>query len=65
MSFITSMKEGTHTMAPVNGFYTSRFGTRISPVTGKEHFHTGLDIATKEGALVVAFSSNDSTAISL
>lgn len=35
--------------APVNGKVTSRFGYRVHPITGKQGFHTGLDIAAPEG----------------
>lgn len=34
--------------------YTSYFGKRISPITGKESFHTGLDIAAPMGENVKA-----------
>lgn len=34
--------------------YTSHFGKRISPITGKESFHTGLDIAAPMGTNVKA-----------
>jgi murein DD-endopeptidase MepM/ murein hydrolase activator NlpD len=33
---------------------TSRYGTRISPISGKIHFHNGLDIAAPRGSGVYA-----------
>ena len=37
-----------------NGRYTSFFGYRINPITGKFSFHTGLDIASAEGTKIRA-----------
>ncbi|WP_013322746.1 M23 family metallopeptidase [Gloeothece verrucosa] len=39
---------------PVENFqtYTSGFGYRVSPVTGKQQFHAGLDIAAPLGSYV-------------
>ncbi len=39
---------------PTKGWLTSRFGTRISPFTGKRHFHSGVDIAGAPGTDVLA-----------
>ncbi len=39
---------------PTQGWLTSRFGTRISPFTGKRHFHSGIDIAGAVGTDVIA-----------
>jgi len=39
---------------PTQGWLTSRFGTRISPFTGKRHFHAGIDIAGAPGTDVIA-----------
>ena len=36
------------------GVVTSRYGTRISPITGKVHFHNGIDLAAPLGSLVFA-----------
>lgn len=41
-------------VAPVNGWVTSNFGTRISPFTGTEAFHQGLDIAAPVGMPIYA-----------
>jgi murein DD-endopeptidase MepM/ murein hydrolase activator NlpD len=38
---------------PTQGWLTSRFGTRISPFTGKRHFHAGIDIAGASGTEVI------------
>lgn len=37
-----------------NGYYTSYFGYRIHPITRKWSFHTGIDIAAKEGTAIRA-----------
>lgn len=48
--------------APVIGTVTSRYGYRVHPVTRRrESFHSGLDIATKEGTPVRA--SADGTVV--
>ena len=39
---------------PTKGWLTSRFGTRISPFTGKRQFHSGVDIAGAHGTKVIA-----------
>lgn len=41
-------------VTPVNGTYTSYFGYRVSPITGNDSFHTGLDIAAAEGTKIKA-----------
>ena len=42
-------------LSPIeNGRYTSYFGYRINPITDEFSFHTGLDIATKEGTKIRA-----------
>ena len=33
---------------------SSRYGQRLSPITGKEAFHGGVDLAASEGAVVMA-----------
>ena len=37
---------------PVYGNITSPFGKRIHPITGKNSFHTGIDIGAKTGAKI-------------
>lgn len=39
---------------PTEGWLTSRFGTRISPFTGKRQFHSGIDIAGAAGTDVIS-----------
>lgn len=43
-----------HASFPVENFqtYTSPYGYRISPVTGKQQFHRGLDLAAPVGSYV-------------
>lgn len=44
----------TPSIWPAEGWVTSRYGRRISPFTGRPHFHAGLDIAADFGTPVVA-----------
>jgi murein DD-endopeptidase MepM/ murein hydrolase activator NlpD len=45
------------TLKPTNGWYTSGFGTRSSPFTGKSTMHEGLDLANHVGSAIVATAS--------
>lgn len=42
------------TIAPVKGIYTSSFGYRKDPFTGKRAFHQGIDITAPKGRAVQA-----------
>ncbi len=44
-----SLLNSTPSIKPVAGWYTSRFGYRTSPVTGRTQMHAGLDIAAAPG----------------
>lgn len=44
------------TVSPVIGTKSSDFGERIHPITGKQSFHYGLDIAAPKGTDIVAFA---------
>jgi len=44
----------TPSVWPAKGWLTSKFGRRVSPFTGKTHFHYGIDIAAEAGTEVVA-----------
>jgi murein DD-endopeptidase MepM/ murein hydrolase activator NlpD len=48
------MLKSTPSIAPARGLLTSGFGSREDPFTGGHSMHSGLDIATREGAEVVA-----------
>ena len=41
-------------MMPIEGRLTSDFGPRINPVTGKDDWHTGIDLAAAEGTPIAA-----------
>lgn len=45
------------TLKPTNGWYTSGFGVRSSPFTGKSTMHEGLDLANHIGSTIVAAAS--------
>lgn len=45
------------TLKPTNGWYTSGFGVRSSPFTGKSTMHEGLDLANHVGSPIVAPAS--------
>ena len=51
---------------PVGNFqsYTSPFGYRISPVTGKRQFHNGLDLAAPRGSYIRSWWSGKVTKLS-
>ena len=40
--------------SPVSGPVTSQFGWRLHPVSGREDFHKGVDIAAAEGTSILA-----------
>lgn len=42
------------TLKPTNGWFTSGFGNRESPFTGRPNMHEGLDIANHVGSPIVA-----------
>lgn len=42
------------TLKPTNGWYTSGFGVRNSPFTGKPTMHEGLDLANHVGSAIVS-----------
>jgi murein DD-endopeptidase MepM/ murein hydrolase activator NlpD len=44
----------TPAIRPTNGIVTSSFGTRVSPFTGQNEFHEGLDIANRTGTPITA-----------
>ncbi|MEJ2157237.1 MAG: M23 family metallopeptidase [Desulfobacteraceae bacterium] len=44
----------TPSLRPTNGWYSSKFGYRVSPFTGRKEFHRGLDIANKHGSPIIA-----------
>jgi murein DD-endopeptidase MepM/ murein hydrolase activator NlpD len=49
-----SILAATPSIWPVQGWVTSEFGYRSSPLSGAREFHKGIDIATKMGVHVVA-----------
>jgi murein DD-endopeptidase MepM/ murein hydrolase activator NlpD len=49
--------KSTPSIAPTRGLLTSGFGSREDPFTSDHSMHSGLDIATREGAEVVAPAS--------
>lgn len=49
-----SLLVSTPNIKPAHGWYTSRFGYRVSPFTGRPALHAGLDIAAAPGSPVYA-----------
>lgn len=46
----SALLASTPSSKPVRGWYTSRFGYRLSPITNKPQMHEGLDIAAAPGS---------------
>jgi septal ring factor EnvC (AmiA/AmiB activator) len=44
----------TPSVAPTEGWISSRFGYRVSPFTSKKEFHSGLDISSRIGTGIAA-----------
>lgn len=59
-SLIKSLKSkrnllaATPSLRPTQGWFSSDFGYRVSPFTGRKEFHKGLDIATRKGTPIIA-----------
>jgi murein DD-endopeptidase MepM/ murein hydrolase activator NlpD len=49
-----SLLNSTPNVRPAKGWFTSRFGYRVSPFTGRATLHAGLDIAAAPGSPVYA-----------
>jgi murein DD-endopeptidase MepM/ murein hydrolase activator NlpD len=49
-----SILNATPSIKPARGWFTSRFGYRIDPFTGKSELHLGLDMAASPGTPVMA-----------
>ncbi|PIS10872.1 MAG: M23 family peptidase [Bdellovibrio sp. CG10_big_fil_rev_8_21_14_0_10_47_8] len=49
-----SLLNSTPNIRPAKGWFTSRFGYRVSPFTGRAALHAGLDIAAAPGSPVYA-----------
>lgn len=49
-----SILNATPNIRPARGWFTSRFGYRVDPFTGKPDMHYGLDLAAAPGTPVVA-----------
>lgn len=49
-----SMFACTPSIAPTEGWISSRFGYRISPFTNMKEFHNGLDIASRAGTEIIS-----------
>jgi murein DD-endopeptidase MepM/ murein hydrolase activator NlpD len=49
-----SLLSATPRVKPVKGWFTSKFGYRVSPFTGRPVMHNGLDIAASPGAPIMA-----------
>ena len=49
-----SLMSATPSIKPARGWFTSRFGYRISPFTGRPVMHNGVDIAASPGSPIYA-----------
>lgn len=50
----SALLSATPSIKPARGWFTSKFGYRISPFTGRPVMHNGIDIAASPGAPVFA-----------
>jgi murein DD-endopeptidase MepM/ murein hydrolase activator NlpD len=49
-----SILAATPSIWPIQGWVTSEFGYRTSPINGRREFHRGIDIAARAGVPIVA-----------
>ena len=49
-----SLLAATPSIKPVHGWFTSKFGYRLSPFTGRPIMHQGLDMAAPPGTPIIA-----------
>lgn len=49
-----NLLDSTPSIRPVKGWISSSFGHRNSPFTGLKELHSGLDIANKNGTIIIA-----------
>jgi len=56
-----SLLASTPSIAPIEGWVSSRFGYRKSPFTERREFHKGLDIAARSGSPIVATAAGTVT----
>jgi murein DD-endopeptidase MepM/ murein hydrolase activator NlpD len=57
LSFQAAQLALTPTLAPSVGVLTAGFGLRSDPFTGRQEFHTGIDISSPKGGRIVAPAS--------
>jgi murein DD-endopeptidase MepM/ murein hydrolase activator NlpD len=56
-SYLNEQKDrlaATPSIWPTRGYVSSRFGPRISPFTGRQQQHTGIDVAAMRGTPILA-----------
>ena len=53
------------TMPVLQGFYSSNYGYRIDPMTGRSSFHTGVDIIAPPGTQVMAAAGGVVSAVDM
>lgn len=52
--YLIVRKKASTMIAPLSGRVTSKFGTRIHPITGVKSYHNGTDIAAPSGTKVLS-----------
>lgn len=57
LSFQADQLALTPTLAPVTGILTAGYGLRSDPFTGRQEFHTGIDISSPTGGRIVSPAS--------
>lgn len=61
--YLKYMKERLSFKTPVTGQVTCSYGSRTHPITGKESFHSGMDIAAAKGTPVAAYQCGTVTKV--
>lgn len=57
--FLRQVNNKLVAVLPVKGVISCEYGNRVHPITGKQSFHSGIDIASPEGESVVSYKCGE------